>query len=329
MTGVEVIRERARELPDAPGVYLFRDTDGGVLYVGKAKSLKKRVGSYARGDRALDRKTTDLILRVAEVESMLASSETEALFLEQNLIKRHRPAFNIRLRDDKSYPYIAITVGDRFPRVLFTRERHRKGVRYFGPYCERVEGARDARRAEPRVPVPPLRGPGAGPAERHPLPRLPHRPLPGALRRVHLGGGLPRPDRRRDRVPRGPQRADRARALARDARRRRGAALRGRGPRPQPVGGRAAPAGAAAGRPRRCRRRGRVRRRPGRRPRDRADPAAPRRPARRPVHLRGRERRRVVRPTSSCCWRPTSATAARPGRCRRWSACPPSSRRAR
>jgi len=135
MTGVEVIRERARELPDQPGVYLFRDTDGGVLYVGKAKSLKKRVGSYARGDRALDRKTTDLILRVAAVESMLASSETEALFLEQNLIKRHRPAFNIRLRDDKSYPYIAVTVGDRFPRVLFTRERHRKGVRYFGPYA--------------------------------------------------------------------------------------------------------------------------------------------------------------------------------------------------
>ena len=117
MTGVEVIRERARELPDAPGVYLFRGQDGSVLYVGKAKSLKKRVGSYARGDRALDRKTTDLMLRVAAVDTMLASSETEALFLEQNLIKRHRPAFNIRLRDDKSYPYIAVTVGDRFPRV--------------------------------------------------------------------------------------------------------------------------------------------------------------------------------------------------------------------
>ncbi len=135
MTGVEVIRERARELPDAPGVYLFSGEDGSVLYVGKAKSLKKRVGSYARGDRALDRKTTDLVLRVAAVDTMLAQSETEALFLEQNLIKRHRPTFNIRLRDDKSYPYIAVTVGDRFPRVLFTRERHRKGVRYFGPYA--------------------------------------------------------------------------------------------------------------------------------------------------------------------------------------------------
>ena len=135
MTGVEVIRERARELPDAPGVYLFSGEDGSVLYVGKAKSLKKRVGSYARGDRALDRKTTDLVLRVASVDTMLAQSETEALFLEQNLIKRHRPTFNIRLRDDKSYPYIAVTVGDRFPRVLFTRERHRKGVRYFGPYA--------------------------------------------------------------------------------------------------------------------------------------------------------------------------------------------------
>ncbi len=135
MTGVEVIRERARELPDAPGVYLFSGEDGSVLYVGKAKSLKKRVGSYARGDRALDRKTTDLVLRVAAIDTMLAQSETEALFLEQNLIKRHRPAFNIRLRDDKSYPYIAVTVGDRYPRVLFTRERHRKGVRYFGPYA--------------------------------------------------------------------------------------------------------------------------------------------------------------------------------------------------
>jgi excinuclease ABC subunit C len=134
-SGVDVIRERARELPDQPGVYLFQDDAGEILYVGKAKSLKKRVGSYARGDRAFDRKTTDLVVRVAAVDSVLAQSETEALFLEQNLIKRHRPPFNVRLRDDKSYPYIAVTVSDRFPRVLFTREQHRRGVRYFGPYA--------------------------------------------------------------------------------------------------------------------------------------------------------------------------------------------------
>src|SRR5947209_8303473 len=132
--GTELIRERARELPDGPGVYLFHGRDGEVLYVGKAKSLKKRVGSYARPDRALERKTADLVLRVHAVESLVASSETEALLLEQNLIKRHRPPFNIRLRDDKSYPFIAVTVSDRYPRVMFTRERHRRGVRYFGPY---------------------------------------------------------------------------------------------------------------------------------------------------------------------------------------------------
>ncbi len=133
--GVEVIREGARELPDAPGVYLMHGSADEVLYVGKAKSLRKRVGSYARGDRLLDRKTLDLVARVASIESIVVESESEALFLEQNLVKRHRPAFNIRLRDDKSYPFIAVTVGERFPRVLFTRERHRRGVRYFGPYA--------------------------------------------------------------------------------------------------------------------------------------------------------------------------------------------------
>ncbi len=133
--GPELIRTRARELPDAPGVYLHKGRDGEVLYVGKAKSLKKRVASYARTDRALERRTADLVSRVADVEVILVHSETEALLLEQNLIKRHRPPFNVRLRDDKSYPYIAVTVSERFPRVMFTREHHRRGVRYFGPYA--------------------------------------------------------------------------------------------------------------------------------------------------------------------------------------------------
>ncbi len=133
-TGPEIIRERARQLPDLPGVYLYRDAAGDVLYVGKAKSLKKRVGSYARADRALERKTADLVLRVDSVEATVVGSEAEALLLEQSLIKEHRPQFNIRLRDDKSYPFIAVTVADRFPRVLFTRQKHRRGVRYFGPF---------------------------------------------------------------------------------------------------------------------------------------------------------------------------------------------------
>src|SRR6478736_4772413 len=124
-----------RALPDQPGVYMFRGEEGDVLYVGKAKSLRKRVSSYFRRDLHATVKTAGLVERIEEIEFVAAGSETEALLLEQNLIKRHRPAFNIRLRDDKSYPYIAVTVGDEYPRVMFTRERHRKGVRYFGPYA--------------------------------------------------------------------------------------------------------------------------------------------------------------------------------------------------
>ncbi len=133
-SGVALIRERARGLPDAPGVYVFRDRDGAVLYVGKAKALRRRVGSYARPERSLERRTADLVVRVADIEITETGSETEALLLEQTLVKRHRPPFNIRLRDDKSYPMIAVTVGDRYPRVMFTRRTDRRDARLFGPY---------------------------------------------------------------------------------------------------------------------------------------------------------------------------------------------------
>jgi excinuclease ABC subunit C len=129
----ETFREQARRLPNEPGVYIFHDEDDAVLYVGKARSLRKRVLSYLKKD-AVDRKTRELVPRVVRIEAIVATSETEALLLEQNFIKRYRPPFNVRLRDDKSYPYISVTVGDEYPRVMFTRERHRRGVRYFGPY---------------------------------------------------------------------------------------------------------------------------------------------------------------------------------------------------
>ena len=123
-----------RTLPRGPGVYLFRDADGDVLYVGKAKSLRSRVRSYfQRGDGRLG--TAQLVERVADVEVIVTRTEAEALHLEQNLVKRHRPPFNIRLRDDKSFPYIAVTLTDDYPRVMFTRERHRRGTIYFGPYA--------------------------------------------------------------------------------------------------------------------------------------------------------------------------------------------------
>jgi len=121
-------------LPRGSGVYLFRDRAGEVLYVGKAKSLRSRVRSYfQRGDGRTG--TAQLVDRIADVEVIVTRNEVEALHLEQNLVKRHRPPFNIRLRDDKSFPYIAVTVEDEYPRVMFTRERHRRGTVYFGPYA--------------------------------------------------------------------------------------------------------------------------------------------------------------------------------------------------
>jgi excinuclease ABC subunit C len=125
---------KLRSLPSQPGVYLFRDAAGEVLYVGKAKSLRPRVRSYfQRGDGRAG--TAQLVERIADVEVIVTRTEAEALHLEQNLVKRHRPPFNIRLRDDKSFPYIAVTMSDAFPRVMFTRERHRRGTVYFGPYA--------------------------------------------------------------------------------------------------------------------------------------------------------------------------------------------------
>jgi excinuclease ABC subunit C len=129
------LEDRLKTLPAKPGVYLFRDERGDVLYIGKAKSLRSRVRSYfqqSTDSRAAIRRLPE---RVEDIEVIVTQNEVEALHLEQNLVKRHRPPFNVRLRDDKSFPYIAVTVDDEFPRVMFTRERHRRGVWYFGPYA--------------------------------------------------------------------------------------------------------------------------------------------------------------------------------------------------
>jgi excinuclease ABC subunit C len=128
------VKDDLGSLPRSPGVYLFRDEQGDVLYVGKAKSLRSRVRSYfQRGDGRPGQ--AQLVERIADVEVIVTRTEAEALHLEQNLVKRHRPPFNIRLRDDKSFPYIAVTLEDQYPRVMFTRERHRPGTVYFGPYA--------------------------------------------------------------------------------------------------------------------------------------------------------------------------------------------------
>jgi excinuclease ABC subunit C len=133
------LEDRLKALPKSPGVYVFRDAKGEVLYVGKAKTLRPRVRSYFQ-DSVLTSPDTRAAIRqlperVADIEVIVTGTEVEALHLEQNLVKRYRPPFNVRLRDDKSFPYIAVTVEDDFPRVMFTRERHRRGVVYFGPYA--------------------------------------------------------------------------------------------------------------------------------------------------------------------------------------------------
>jgi excinuclease ABC subunit C len=120
-----------RQLPDQPGVYVFKDADGGVLYVGKALSVRKRVASHFSGPH---RGGLEFIDHVGSIDFLVTETEAEALLAEQQFIKRHRPRFNIRLRDDKSYPYVGVSLDEEFPRVYFTRERHRPGRVYFGPF---------------------------------------------------------------------------------------------------------------------------------------------------------------------------------------------------
>ena len=121
-----------KTLPDGPGVYLFRDEKGKVVYVGKAKSLKKRVASHFVNP--VTRGTVEMTSVVDRIDFLLVASESEALLTEQGFIKQYKPRFNIKLRDDKSYPFIAISTDEEFPRVYFTRERHRRDRLYFGPY---------------------------------------------------------------------------------------------------------------------------------------------------------------------------------------------------
>lgn len=121
-------------LPTAPGVYIFRDQSGEVLYVGKAKSLRPRVRSYFRNDPSHSIKTQELVRRVDSLDTIVVGSEAEALILEANLIKEHHPRFNIQLKDDKKYPYIKVTTKEAFPRVFVTRNARNDGNRYFGPF---------------------------------------------------------------------------------------------------------------------------------------------------------------------------------------------------
>src|SRR5690349_14664351 len=129
-------RPKAGEIPTSPGVYRFKDEQGRVLYVGKAKNLRSRLSNYFQPLRSLHERTRRMVLTAASVEWTVVGSEFEALQLEFTWIKEFNPPFNVQFRDDKSYPYLAITLGEPVPRVLVTRNKNLKDARYFGPYTK-------------------------------------------------------------------------------------------------------------------------------------------------------------------------------------------------
>ncbi|MDX2191897.1 MAG: excinuclease ABC subunit UvrC [Gemmatimonadales bacterium] len=137
MTPSAALQRKLDTLPDGPGVYLWKAADGTVLYVGKAKRLRARVRSYhGNPDLLASPRHRALLARIADVETIVVASEAQSLLLENTLIKEHQPRFNIRLKDDKSYPSIVVTLAEPFPRVLVTRRRHYEGARYFGPFTD-------------------------------------------------------------------------------------------------------------------------------------------------------------------------------------------------
>jgi len=133
MSTTDRITDKLARLPSSPGVYLMKDAGGAVIYVGKAAVLKTRVRSYFHSTQEMEVKTRRLVSEIAAFEVIKTTTEAEAFILEDSLIKRHQPRFNIRLRDDKRYPYLKIT-DEPFPRVMIVRRRHKDGARYFGPY---------------------------------------------------------------------------------------------------------------------------------------------------------------------------------------------------
>ena len=234
----EAVKSQLKRLPAKPGVYLFRDARGDVLYVGKAKSLRPRVRQYFQAGRSDNRHGHRPARRPGRRRSRRSSPQTEveALHLEQNLVKRHRPPFNVRLRDDKSFPYIAVTRRGRVP----ARDVHARAPparrRLLRPVREREEGARDARRAEPRLPLPAVRGAEAR-AGTAGIPCLDYHierclaPCVGYVSKEDYRDA----DRQRDRVPLGRRPADPRRARAADARGR-GRASASRTPRATATG---------------------------------------------------------------------------------------------
>ena len=130
------IQEELKKLPQKPGVYLMKDENGHIIYVGKAVNLKNRVRQYFQSSRNQTAKTRSMVPNIREFEYIVTDSEMEALLLECNLIKKHHPYYNILLKDDKSYPYIKVTVQEMFPRIFITRRMEKDKAKYYGPFTD-------------------------------------------------------------------------------------------------------------------------------------------------------------------------------------------------
>src|SRR6476660_5629084 len=128
------LEDKLARLPDRPGVYLYRDAKAQVIYVGKAASLRSRVRSYFQESRPRDPKTDALVRQIRDLEYIVTDNELEALMLEANLVRRHRPRYNIILRDDKHYPFLKLTTNEEFPRLVVARKVQHDGARYYGPF---------------------------------------------------------------------------------------------------------------------------------------------------------------------------------------------------
>src|SRR6266446_3597939 len=128
------LQQKIRSIPASPGVYLYKNAQGEVIYVGKAKSLRHRISSYFHEGRVADAKTGTLVREAVDVDYIVVANNKEALALENHLIKQRQPRFNILLRDDKTYPYVKLTLAERFPRVYVTRRLKKDGSEYYGPY---------------------------------------------------------------------------------------------------------------------------------------------------------------------------------------------------
>ena len=134
MQNDEILTEIIKNLPDKPGIYQYYNSEGEIIYIGKAKVLKKRVSSYFNKDKHIDRKTKALVRNIADIKFIIVETELDALLLENNLIKKYQPRYNVLLKDDKTYPCIVIKNED-FPRVYATRQIVKDGSTYFGPFA--------------------------------------------------------------------------------------------------------------------------------------------------------------------------------------------------